>query len=88
LPQAKDVENNQMHFKQVAIEELLTKSLKGLESLSLGILRLLAPFNKKNSIPNVFERIVMGVSDRGQQEALETTSKGQENPPWMASCPA
>jgi hypothetical protein len=43
-----------MHFKQVAIEELLTKSLKGLESLSLGLLRLLAPFNKKNSIPNVF----------------------------------
>ncbi len=71
-----------MHFKQVAIEELLTKNpLKGLESLSLRLLRLLAPFNKKNSIPNVFERILMGVSDRSQQEALETTSKGQEDPP-------
>jgi hypothetical protein len=77
-----------MHFKQVAIEELLTKSLKGLESLSLGIFSLLASFNKKNSIPNVFEGIVMGVSDRSQQETLETTSIGQENPPWTAPCQA
>ena len=67
MPQAEDAEHNQMHFKQVAIEELLTKSLKGLESLSLGLLRLLAPFNKKNSIPNVFERIVMGMSDRANK---------------------
>jgi hypothetical protein len=57
-----------MHFKQVAIEELLTKSLKGLESLSLGLFRLLVPL--------VFKRIFIGMSDRGQQETLETTSKG------------